>query len=264
MAQDGIPWAYASYLGAGRYSLDGGVDTTVISLAPGRVFREPGEDESGRRIPGYRLKVPLAIGAHEFAAVNQIANFDRDSINAISVVPGVEIEVAASERHSTKALVYLGYGREFRSNVDAQIFRLGFRSRLRFEFGETRMHLVNSLERIGFSADNGVSDGVNLLSTGLDFTRPLKNRKLGGHALAIHWHLMYTNYLDTAGLDLSRLAVRRDFIGSEWELGSAFSKQLQQIGFWRLKFDRIGLTYRFTADGEFSGIGINFRSLFDR
>jgi hypothetical protein len=53
-------------------------------------------------------------------------------------------------------------------------------------------------------------------------------------------------------------------LSSEWELGVAFSKASGRIGWWRLRFDRVGIAYRLGADGEFSGIGIVFKSLFDR
>jgi hypothetical protein len=126
------------------------------------------------------------------------------------------------------------------------------------------MDFVNGLERIGYSADGDVSDAINLLTVGFDFTRPLRNKRLGGDALAIHWHVMYTSYLDTLGLDLAQSTLRPDTIGAEWELGTAFSKQGSRLRFWRIRLDRLGLAYRFGADGEFTGVSVVFRSLFDR
>jgi hypothetical protein len=47
------------------------------------------------------------------------------------------------------------------------------------------------IERIGYSDSNSVSDAINLLTTGLDFSRPLRRKKLGGAPVVIHWHAMF-------------------------------------------------------------------------
>ena len=263
-AQEDVHWAYAAHFGTGHYSLDGGGDTTVIGVAPGWLWREPSVRESGRYSPGFRLRLPIAVGAHEFADFDQLGGFRRDSINTLIVTPGVEVGFVRSERWRVKALGFAGLGTESNSNVDAKIFRLGFRSELGFELSDTSMFLVNGIERFGFSADNDVSDAINLVSTGLEFRRPLANKRLGGIPLALHWHVMYTNYLDTLGLDVARVSLDPATIGSEWELGVAFSKQNKRLELWRLKLDRLGLVLHYSGDNSFAGVGVSFRSLFDR
>jgi hypothetical protein len=243
--------------------LENGADTVVIAMSPRWTWREPELLESGRRSPGFRFAFPVSIGSHEFDSLDSIGNLRPESISAVSFVPGVEVEWPMSDRWRLKALGYVGLGFETDGDVDAEIFRLGIRSQLAFDLDDTRMWLVNEIERIGYSADDG-SDAINLIGTGLDFRRPLKHTKLGGDPLAIHWHVMYTDYLDTLGLDLSRANVDPVTIGSEWELGVAFSKQSGRLQFWRLKFDRLGLSYRLGEGGEYEGIGIVVRSLFDR
>jgi hypothetical protein len=262
--EEGIHWAYAAYFGTGRYSLDGRLDTTVVSFAPGRTLREPEILESGKRTLGYRIRVPVSLGAQEFGSLAQINQLALDRINAVSIVPGIEIDIPMSERWSLKSLAYLGLGAETGGGVDSKIFRFGFRSQLKFQFDQTEMALVNGIGRIGYSADDGSSDAINLIKTGLDFGRPLTEKKIGGDPVAINWHILYTNYLDSFGLDLSGARLRPSAFSSEWELGVAIGKQAGQISLWRFNMDRIGLAYRFGAHGDFSGIGINFRSLFDR
>jgi hypothetical protein len=51
---------------------------------------------------------------------------------------------------------------------------------------------------------------------------------------------------------------------AEWEIGMAFSTGEEPLRLWRLKWDRVGVVYRVSADGEFRGVGLVFRSLFDR
>ena len=244
--------------------LENGAEAVVIGVSPRWTWREPELLDSGRRSPGYLFAFPVSIGSHEFESLDSIGDITPERISAVSFAQGVEVEWPMSERWSVKALGYLGFGIETGGDADAEIFRLGFRNQLAFDLDETRMLLVNGIERIGYSADDGASDAINLVATGLDFSRPLKNKKLGGDPIAIHWHVMHTRYLDTLGLDLSRASIDPATIGSEWELGVAFSKQNERLRLWRLRFDRLGLSYRLGAGGKVEGIGVVVRSLFDR
>ena len=260
----GYHWAYATHFGTGRYELDGYTETAIVGLAPSWTWREPARDDTGTRTIGYRFRLPVAIGAAEFASLDSIDELTLDSFNAISVVPGVEAEIPISERLTIKPLGYLGMGWQTHAGNRAGIFRFGLRTGFDFAFGDTRMQLVHGLERIGYSDDDGVSDALNLLSQGLDFQRSLAATKIAGAPAAISWHLMYTRYLDSLGLDLRAASLRPATLSSEWELGIAIGKQTGTLNFWRLRLDRIGIAYRFGSGGDFAGIGIVFRSLFDR
>lgn len=262
--QEAFHWAYAAYFGTGRYTLDGRTETVVLSVAPGWTGREPGLSAAGERRIGYRMGVPVSIGAAEFSSLDQIDDISLDGLDSVSVVPGVEIEIPMSERWRLKSLAYAGLGTEMRGGVDARIFRLGFRSELGFELGDIGMRLVNGVGRFGYSAGDGHSSALNLIETGLDFSRPLERRQIADTPIALHWHVLYTRYPESLGLDPANVARSPVTIGSEWELGFAFGKQTGELSLWRLKFDRFGLAYRFGADGEFSGVGLVFRSLFDR
>jgi hypothetical protein len=259
----GFHWAYASYFGTGRYTLDGHSDTVVLSFAPAWSWRQPSLNAAGERTIGFRFRLPVSIGTAEFDSLDSIGGLTLDSVNAFSVVPGVEVEIPVSERLSLKPLGYVGMGWQPHAGDRAGIFRFGLRARLGFRFGDTRMHLVQGVERIGYAADAGDSDALNLISMGLDFDRPLNDTRIAGSLAEISWHLQYTRYLDSLGLDL-RAVSPAPTLSSEWELGAAFGKQDGELRFWRLRFDRVGIAYRFSASGDFAGVGIVFRSLFDR
>jgi hypothetical protein len=263
-AQEGIHWAYASYFGTGTYSLDTGVRTVLVGLAPKWEWRSASISESGQRTVGIEFRLPISVGAHEFSTFETVDELTPQSVNAVSIVPGVHLEIPMTERWSLKALAYVGKGTEIRSSLDATIFRLGFRSRIGFRLGDTEMSLVNGLERIGYSDSNSVSDAINLLTTGLDFSRPLRRKKIGSEPVVIHWHAMYTSYLDTFGLDLSDALLEPESIGNEWELGVGFGRRNGRLGVWKIRIDRLGLAYRIGTQHEFSGVKIVFRSLFDR
>ena len=44
----------------------------------------------------------------------------------------------------------------------------------------------------------------------------------------------------------------------------AFGKGAEPLRLWRLHWNRVGIAYRFSSDGEFKGISVFFSSLFDR
>ena len=259
-----VHWAYAAFFGTGHYSLDGETETTVLRVSAGHIIREASLDEAGMRTLGIRLRVPFAVGAHEFESPDLLPSFTFDSINSFSIVPGVEIDVPVAAHWSLKPLVYVGMGTETDGDVDAEIFRLGLRSERVFEPSETSVTLYNSLLRMGYSADDGNASTVNLLEIGLDFGRSLANRKLGDAPVRIYWHALYTHYFEELTLDSGDFSLEPAGIDSEWEIGAGFGRQGGRLTLWRVKFDRVGIVYRFNPDGEFSGVGIVFKSLFDR
>ena len=259
-----VHWAYAAFFGTGRYSLDGESETTVLSIAPGHVLRPATRDEAGKRTVGIRIRVPFAVGAHEFESPDLLPTFSLDSINSLSIVPGVELDVPIAAHWNLKPLLYVGVGTENDGNVDAEIFRIGVRNERLFEPGATEVALYNSLLRMGYSVDDGNSSTVNLFEIGLDFGRSLANRKLGDAPVRIYWHAVYTRYFDELRLDSGDVAIESAGIDSEWEIGAGFGREGERLRLWRLKFDRVGIAYRFDSDGEFSGVGIVFKSLFDR
>ena len=220
--EESIHWAYASIFGTGRYSLDGQVETTVIGATPNWVRREPVLAASGDKIVGIRIRMPVSLGAHDVSSLQAIEGLSLSSVNAVSVVPGVEIEIPMSDRWSLKSLNYAGFGTEIRGGADARIFRAGFRSSLKFDSEKSALAFVTGLERFGYSASGGDSDAINLISAGIDVERPLSDTRIGNVPVAIHWHMLYSHYLDSLGFDLSSLDVDPTLISSEWELGGRF------------------------------------------
>jgi hypothetical protein len=53
-------------------------------------------------------------------------------------------------------------------------------------------------------------------------------------------------------------------ITDQWELGLSIHKEHEPIKIWFMKYDRLGLAYRFSTSGDFKGISFVFRGIFDR
>lgn len=243
----------------------------MLSLSPGHIFRRAEFSEAGERRVGYRLRVPFSIGAHDLDTPASLPDLRLDSVNSLSVVPGVEIDLPISALWNLKPLVYVGMGTDFGGDASATIFRIGLRSERKFDLDAIDLALYNGLARMGYSEHGGESSGINLFEAGLDFGRMLPGKKIGGEPVRLYWHMLYTRYFDQLSLDAvdlldepSTRLVESSSVGSEWELGAGFGRSDGRLGVWRLRFDRVGITYRFDSDGQFSGVGIVFKSLFAR
>ena len=52
-------------------------------------------------------------------------------------------------------------------------------------------------------------------------------------------------------------------VADQWELGAALGGRASPIQIWFMKFDRLGLGYRTSSNGDLRGITFVFRSKFD-
>jgi hypothetical protein len=137
------------------------------------------------------------------------------------------------------------------------------KSKLDFTAGRTDWSLLNFLHYAGYSEDSGRRGEFLALTTGFEFTRQLRNKKIGDEPVVLHWHIAHRDHLNELNFDLTGSSQRLD-VPSEWELGVAFSRQDSRLSLWRLRWDRVGVAVRFSSDGTLSGFNLTFRSLFDR
>ena len=259
-----IHWAYGAYFGTGVYRLAGGEEIYVLSARPGWQIRDAALAEDGRRTVGLELRFPITLGAHQFdtTAIGQALGIDN--VGTLSAVPGIEIDIPMTPRWSLKPLVYGGWGTEVHGDASAWIYWAGLKSRLRFPRATTSFALVNSLTYAGYSTDAREHGNVVPLFTAVEFDRPLSTKKLADEQVVLHWHVGYSSYLDELDVFPAQGNFEHLELDDEWELGMAFSTGPEPLRLWRFKWDRVGLVYRFSSDGDFTGISLVFRSLFDR
>jgi hypothetical protein len=196
-----------------------------------------------------------------FDAANLGTTLGFDNVSTLSAVPGVEFDVPISARWSLKPLAYLGWGAELDGDASAWIYWTGLKSRFLFPRSDATWALVNALTYVGYSANAGETGNVLPLFTGLEVDRPLRTKKVADEPVVLHWHVGYTSYLNQPELVKSIEHIRLD---DEWELGLAFSTGPEPLRLWRLKWDRVGVAYRFDSDGDFGGISLYFTSLYER
>jgi len=261
-ADNFVHWGYASYFGTGWYSLGNDLNVFAIRAAPRWNWGEPGLDDDGNRDIGIEFRLPVTFSVHRFNLDNLGAIFDIENFGTVSVTPGVEVEVPVTKRWSLKPLAYAGWGTEINGPQSAWIYWAGLKSRYRLGSGDLDWSLVNSIEYIGYTPNEGPSNDAVPVMVGLEFQRPMGDARLGGHQVYLDWHATYTAYLDNLKFLVRDVPVSK--VADTWELGLAFSKGKRKLKLWHFEWDRVGLAYRFSSSGEFQGVALVFRSVFDR
>jgi len=261
-------WAYASFFGTGWYNIEGGGEVYALRVRPGWTWRESAIDSDGNRSLGFQFRLPLTLGLHKFDFGEIGEALDLDNASAISFVPGVEIEIPVNQRWMLKPIAYAGWGTELRHSNYAWIYWAGLKSRLAFKSGDLDWALVNSLSYVGYNPSVGDNADVVPLLTALEFQRPMGDVMMGGDQVFLNWHVAYTKQLDDPGLQLGFRSSDTEFtsknVADQWELSIAFSKGSERMRWWLLSWDRVGLAYKASSNGDFEGIAITFSSIFDR
>jgi hypothetical protein len=98
--------------------------------------------------------------------------------------------------------------------------------------------------------------------TALEFDYPLGALKLGGEQAILSWYGMYTTFENRMENRLGDNTTVQ--ITDQWEFGVSIHKEDKPIKIWWFKSDRLGLAYRFSTSGDFKGISIVFRGIFER
>ena len=262
-----IPWAYSAYFGTGVYEIDNGETSYVFRTAPSWGIREASLDEQGNRTIGWRLRVPIAFGLHDFDTSALAATAKLDNVSTLTVVPGVEFDIPITKRWTLRPFGAFGYGAQLDGASSAWVYWAGLKSKFTFSADGFDWAIVNALTYSGYTdakSASGVhtSSRVLPLLTALEFDRPIE-KKLSGEPVHLYWTFGYTNYLADEPLLLGSL-VNTAHIDDEWEIGMAFSRGKEPFKLWRFSWNRIGLAYRFSSDHRFQGISLTFSSIFDR
>lgn len=256
-----VHWAYSTYFGSGWYRVGDAQDAFVIRYTPRRPLSHARIDEAGRRHWGVQLRFPVTVGLNHFPLDDLPGTVDPENLASISVTPSVYLTWPANDRWTLRPFLALGWGTLLNGDESAWTYWTGVKSRYVLHEGDTELALLNSLGFVGYSPSNASSNDFWPVMSALEFRHPVlrgENRK----KWLLNWHLSYTFFQDD--LDLVGRSLENEPIRDQWELALAVSREDARIAIWRFEFDRLGLAYRFSSDGELQGIGLLFSSLFDQ
>jgi hypothetical protein len=256
--EEQVHWAVGAFFGTGWYQVDDNRSVFVLRVQPRQSIRDPSLDGGGSRKLGLEIVYPVSLGLSRLEDVPDFIDFGNYA--TISFTPGVILEVPVNEKWSLRPFANAGYGWEMESREGALIGYGGVRSRYRLSDGRLRWSLLNGAYYAGYRPEFQDRGQYGALMAGMEFSHPLGSVEFNGDPLDLNWHLTYNWYFDRLDFhaDAERFATFRD----QWELGVAFGKREDRLEFGFMSFEQIGLAYRWSSDGGFNAITVNFRSPF--
>lgn len=257
-----VHWAYSTYFGSGWYRVSDAQDAFVMRYTRRRVLSDARIDVDGRRRWGIELRFPVTVGLNHFPLDDLPGSVDPENLASISVTPSLYLTWPVTERWTLRPLAAFGWGTLLSGDDSAWTYWAGLKSRYVLHEDGAELAVMNSLAFVGYSPKNGSSENFWPVTSALEFGHPVLRNPEGVTRWRLNWHLSYTFFQND--LDLVSRNLETEPISDQWELGLAVSREEGPISIWRFDFKRLGLSYRFSSDGELQGIGLVFSSLFDQ
>jgi len=257
-----IHWAYSTYFGTGWYQIGDDRDAFAIRYAPRKTVREAVLHDDGTRVVGLEYRLPVTAGLDQFPLDDISGTVDLGNLANLSITPGIYAEIPVTERWSLRPFGAIGWGTVLNGSESPWTYWAGIKSRLVMREGVTEIALLNSLAFVGHSPSNGPSSGFWPLMTGFELKHHVAELRKCGDVLELNWHAAYTWFQND--LDVLRRDAATDPVSDQWEFGIAVSRRDTTVGFWRLQFNRLGIAWRTSSDGDLKGVGLIFESLFDQ
>jgi len=256
--EEQVHWAVGAFFGTGWYKVDDNRSVFVLRVQPRQLLREPALDDQGQRRWGVEIVYPLSLGLNKLDDIPDFIEFDNYA--TLSFTPGVQLEVDVNPRWSLRPFINAGLGWELESSERALIGYGGLKSRYRLREGRMRWSLLNGIYYAGYRPEFEDRGQYGALMAGFELNQPLDRLEHQGDTLDLNWHLTYHWYFDRLNFhsDADTFASFRD----QWELGVAIGKRDRPLDLGFLSFEQIGLAYRWSSDGRFNAITVNFRSPF--
>ena len=145
--------------------------------------------------------------------------------------------------------------------MEARIGYGGVRSRYRLSEGENgSLALLGAVSLAGYKPEFKSRGRYGSAMIGLEGHRRAGSLTIAGEPARFNWHLTYSYMFDRLQFHTSpdEVVTVRD----EWEAGFALARDGGPIRFGFLGFEQVGLSYRWSSNGEFRAVTVNLRSPF--
>lgn len=254
-----VHWASAAFFGTGWYRVDDNRKAFIFRIPPRQVVRESGWGEDGKRKLGWEILYPITLGLHQLDDIPDFIEFDN--YGTITFTPGVQVEIPVSERWYLRPYGHLGFGYERKSGEWAGIWYGGIKSRYLLGQGETLVwSLLNAVSYAGYQPQYKQRGQYGSAMGGLEFNHALPGLEAGGDPLWFNWHITYDYLFDNLNFHVSEDEVVS--IRDQWELGLALGKGRKKVKIWFVEFEQVGLSFKWSSNGEYRAITFNLRSPF--
>lgn len=161
----------------GFYSLTGN-SVQVVRVPLGLRLRRSSPE--GRW--GARLTLPVSFGVHRLELDDvqggRTVAVARRTLQTITLIPGVELQVPVTERWELKPFAEAGFGMDFEGGAGAALYGVGLRTIYRRPWRDLELRVGTEGWYRGASLIDGGSDGYGALVGGFEVRRPLPWRRI--------------------------------------------------------------------------------------
>ena len=255
-----VHWAYSALFGTGWYQVEDNQSVFALNLPLKQTLRSSSIAESGQREIGFIINYALTLGLHNIDDLPGLVH--PGNFGTASFTPGLELEIPVTHKWYLRPFLNFGWGSELGSGDAAWIYYAGLKSRYTFPSDSGDWALINSIYYAGYNPDVGHSNDLAAILTGLEYKQQLNKTSSSGDPIDLHWSLAYTYLGDELTFGLPDGSF--DSVDDQFEAGLAFGYRNRPIKLWFMKFDSLGLGYRFSSNGKFKGISLNLGSWFTR
>jgi len=253
-------WAYSSVFGTGWYEINKNRSVFALKLPVRQTVKSSSLNDNGRREIGFEIDYALSIGLYSIDDLQGLVS--PDNFGSIIFTPGIKLEIPVTRRWYLRPFLSFGWGSELETNDSAWIYHAGIKSRYTFPGENGKWSLLNSVYYAGYTPDDGPSNDLAAILTGIEYKQQLKKTSKTGTPIELHWGLSYSFLGDelTFGLPSGDI----DSIDDQFEASLAYGYRNRPIKLWFMEFERVGFGYRFSSDGSFKGISLYLSSWFKR
>jgi hypothetical protein len=261
-------WGFGAAFGRGTYTLDDGTEVEVYRAQFRPPIRRSPEDGTEGGGPGIRLILPAAVGltdAPDEPLITDPVSLEApvERADAYSFMPGVELELKPGELFTVRTSVQGGWAREHGgAEQSATLASFGVRSRLKFFDAPARPALILGMLWSGINPSEGERVALMRLTTALEFDIAVPRWQVRGHSMRLLPHVLEDRfYRPPPALAYGDDAIEDDSdeLASEQQIGVAAGRDVP-FKIWFLKFDAVGIAYRFSDRGD--GFRLYLNSVF--
>lgn len=235
-----INWYYAHEFGTGAYKV--GDSTVQIFRVPISYTLRPKSEGTW----GVKFVLPLTFGYYNFKyelgdIVDKI--FEED-FAAVTVTPGLELEIPFFYGSTVYPYLYAGYGDETSGGTSAFIYGSGVRLLNDYRWQSSKIVLGGAFTYSGYNSSDGQKRAITSMRFGVNMITPL-NLKLLEKTPAVGMHFILFFYFDE--LDFESEQRQPIQLSNEYEVALTLGTK-NPMSFLGMEFDRFGLAYRWSDE----------------
>jgi hypothetical protein len=233
-------FAFATQLGSGIYTIDGRT-VQIYRLPLDYVVKK----ETDKRW-GLRVTFPLTIGFYDFKPIDVVDTGVPDSLDTLSLVPGLEFRVPVGNV-LLKPFLEAGVAREGASDTSAWVYSGGLRIFTAFKSGTFDVDLGNGFIYARVDPEGEVDvDDFSLYAIAAQ-ARHSMGVGLWNHELEYGLYTSIELYNDVPNFPLP--ADGGLSINDQYEFGATIGPR-EPWKIWKIKLPKIGIGYRMANDGN--------------